>query len=156
MNETGVQTDKSLWIRWMVRRDFDAVLDIERQCFEYPWSVKDFRDSISQRNVVGMVAEGPGNSLRGFMVYELPKQRIRLLNLAVHRDFRRRGFGRALVESLIAKLKQQNRKRIITEVRETNLAAQIFFRSLGFRATEVLRGFYDVMNEDAYRMEYRR
>ena len=41
------------------------------------------------------------------------------------------------------------------EVRETNLAAQLFFRSLGFRAVNVLRNYYDDTPEDAYVMQYR-
>ena len=41
------------------------------------------------------------------------------------------------------------------EVRETNLAAQLFFRSLSFRAVNVLHDFYDDTTEDAYVMQYR-
>ena len=41
------------------------------------------------------------------------------------------------------------------EVRETNLAAQLFFRGQGFRAVSVLREFYDDTPEDAYLMQYR-
>ena len=39
------------------------------------------------------------------------------------------------------------------EVRESNLAAQMFFRSCGFRATSVIRDFYTDSAEDAYRMQ---
>ena len=56
---------------------------------------------------------------------------------------------------LIGKLSQQRRIRITLEVRETNLAAQLFFRSRGFRAVSVLRSFYDDTPEDAYLMQYR-
>ena len=53
------------------------------------------------------------------------------------------------------KLSNQRRTRIVLEVRETNLAAQVFFRSMGFRAVSVLRDFYDDTTEDAYLMQYR-
>jgi ribosomal-protein-alanine N-acetyltransferase len=43
----------------------------------------------------------------------------------------------------------------LLEVRETNLAAQLFFRSAGFRAVSVLRAFYEDSPEDAYLMQYR-
>jgi ribosomal-protein-alanine N-acetyltransferase len=39
-------------------------------------------------------------------------------------------------------------------VRETNLPAQLFFRSLGFRAISVLKDFYQDTTEDAYLMHY--
>ena len=58
-----------------------------------------------------------------------------------------------MVKKLVSKLSHQRRNRIMLEVRETNLAAQLFFRSLGFRATSVLRDFYDDSVEDAYLMQ---
>jgi ribosomal-protein-alanine N-acetyltransferase len=42
----------------------------------------------------------------------------------------------------------------VLEVRETNLPAQLFFRSLGFRAISVLKDFYQDTTEDAYLMHY--
>ena len=37
-------------IRWMIRRDMAEVLDIEGQCFEFPWSEDDFVRCLRQRN----------------------------------------------------------------------------------------------------------
>ena len=59
-----------------------------------------------------------------------------------------------MVQKLIGKLSPQRRTKILLEVRETNLAAQLFFRNVGFRATSVLRDFYDDTTEDAYLMSY--
>ena len=60
-----------------------------------------------------------------------------------------------MMSKLMGKLSQQRRSRLLLEVRETNLAAQLFFRALGFRAVSVLRGFYEDTPEDAYVMQYR-
>jgi ribosomal-protein-alanine N-acetyltransferase len=89
------------------------------------------------------------------MIYELHRNRLHILNFAVAAEFRRRGVGRQMVEKLIGKLSSQRRNRIMLEVRETNLAAQLFFRDLGFRAVSVLRDFYVDTTEDAYLMQYR-
>ena len=59
------------------------------------------------------------------------------------------------IEKLTGKLSHQRRSRILLEVRETNLAAQLFFRKCGFRAVSVLRDFYEDTTEDAYLMQYR-
>ena len=59
-----------------------------------------------------------------------------------------------MIDKLVGKLSSQRRTRITLEVRETNLAAQLFFRASGFRATSVLRDFYDDSPEDAYLMQY--
>ncbi|MEM6473569.1 MAG: ribosomal-protein-alanine N-acetyltransferase RimI, partial [Planctomycetota bacterium] len=56
---------------------------------------------------------------------------------------------------LFSKLSHERRNRIMLEVRETNLEAQLFFKSLGFRAISVLRDFYDDTVEDAYLMQFR-
>ncbi len=144
----------SVHIRWMIRRDMMEVLDIEGQSFEFPWSEDDFIRCLRQRNCIGMVAEHD-ERVAGFMIYELHRNRLHILNFAVATEFYRRGVGQQMVEKLVGKLSSQRRSRIQLEVRETNLGAQLFFRDLGFRAVSVLRDFYDDTTEDAYLMQYR-
>jgi [ribosomal protein S18]-alanine N-acetyltransferase len=141
-------------IRWMIRRDMPEVLDVEGDGFEFPWSEEDFIRCLRQRNCIGMVAERDERVL-GFMIYELHKTRLHVLNFAVAKGHRRRGVGTQMVEKLSAKLSPQRRTRILLEVRETNLAAQLFFRRQGYRAVSVLRDFYEDTTEDAYMMQYR-
>lgn len=140
-------------IRWMIRRDMPEVLAIESSSFEFPWSEDDFIRCLRQRNCIGMVAERDERVV-GFMIYELHRNRLHILNFAVHPDFRRLGVGHQMASKLIGKLSPQRRNRVLLEVRETNLAAQLFFRDLGFRAISVLRDFYDDTTEDAYLMEF--
>ena len=153
MNPVGKQ-DVCVHIRWMIRRDMMEVLEIEDRSFEFPWSEEDFIRCLRQRNCIGMVAEHD-ERVAGFMIYELHRNRLHILNFAVAAEFQRRGVGQQMVDKLIGKLSSQRRNRILLEVRETNLAAQLFFRDLGFRAISVLRDFYDDTTEDAYLMQYR-
>jgi ribosomal-protein-alanine N-acetyltransferase len=131
-----------------------AVLDIESHSFEFPWSEDEFIRALRQRNCIGMVAE-LNEVVVGFMIYELHKNRLHILNFAVSRDYRRNGVGRSMVEKLIGKLSYQRRSRILLEVRETNLPAQLFFKNVGFQAVSVLRDFYEDTTEDAYVMQLR-
>ena len=140
-------------IRWMIRRDMSEVITIEQEAFEFPWSEEDFTRCLRQRNCIGMVAE-LADSVVAFMIYELHRSRLHMLNFAVLRSHRRLGIGTQMMEKLVAKLTPDRRGRIALEVRETNLPAQIFFRSLGFRATSVLKDFYRDSTEDAYLMQY--
>ena len=153
MHPLGKQ-DVCVHIRWMIRRDMLEVLEIENQSFEFPWSEDDFIRCLRQRNCIGMVAEHE-ERVAGFMIYELHRNRLHILNFAVAAEFRRKGVGHQMVEKLVGKLSSQRRSRIMLEVRETNLAAQLFFRNLGFRAISVLRDFYVDTTEDAYLMQYR-
>jgi ribosomal-protein-alanine N-acetyltransferase len=141
-------------IRWMIRRDMAEVLEIERQTFEFPWADDDFIRCLRQRNAIGMVAE-LRERVAGYMVYELHKQRLHLLNLAVDPCARRLGVARQMIAKLAGKLSSDRRSRIMLEVRETNLAAQLFFRAIGFRAVSTLRGFYRDTDEDAYLFQLR-
>jgi len=141
-------------IRWMIRRDMPDVLAIERKNFEYPWVDEDFVRCLRQRNCIGMVAEHEGQVV-GFMIYELHRTRLHVLNFAVLPGYQRRGVGSQMVAKLIAKLSPARRSRILLEVRETNLGAQIFFRENGFRAISILHKHYDDTPEDAYVMQYR-
>ena len=141
-------------IRWMIRRDMTDVLQIESQAFEFPWTEEDFIRCLRQRNCIGMVAEHE-DQVVGFMIYELHKNQLHILNFAVCSEFRRLSVGAQMVGKLIGKLSPNRRNRIIVEVRETNLSAQVFFRNLGFRAVSVLRDYYDDTPEDAYVMSFR-
>ena len=150
---TKTDFDINVHIRWMIRRDMPEVLSIEQSSFEFP-SEEDFIRCLRQRNCIGMVAEYDERVV-GFMIYELHKDQLHVLNFSVRPDVRRRGVGMQMVKKLIGKLSQQRRNRIVLEIRETNLAAQMFFKNLGFRAVSVLRDYYDDTVEDAYVMQFR-
>ncbi len=115
-------------IRWMIRRDMPEVLAVESDSFEFPWCEDDFLRCLRQRNCIGMVAEHQ-DSIVGFMIYELHKSRLHILNFAVAARYHRHGVATQMATKLIGKLSTQRRNRILLEVRETNLAAQLFFRA---------------------------
>jgi ribosomal-protein-alanine N-acetyltransferase len=140
-------------IRWMIRRDMPEVLAIEHASFEYPWCEEEFLRVLRQRNCIGMVAEY-GERIVGFMIYELHRNKIHVLDFATLPEFRRRGVGRQMILKLVGKLSAQRRNRIALYVRETNLAAQLFYRVNGFRAAEVIREHFLDTGEDAYLMFY--
>ncbi|MDA7950664.1 MAG: ribosomal protein S18-alanine N-acetyltransferase [Pirellulaceae bacterium] len=140
--------------RWLIRRDLPAVLEIEQTCFDSPWLPSECGQCLQQRNCVGMVTEFE-DKVVGYMIYELHKRRVHLLNFAVDEGFRRKGIATQMIGKLVKKLSNHRRTRIVVEVRETNLRAQLFFRKSGFRAIDILQGTYDDTSEDAYQMEYR-
>ena len=147
------QAQTRVHIRWMIRRDMPEVLAIEHASFEFPWCEEEFLRVLRQRNCIGMVAE-IGERIVGFMIYELHRNKIHILDFATHPDLRRQSVGRQMVDKLVSKLSSQRRNRIGLYLRETNLPAQFFFRVVGFRAVEVVREHFPDTGEDAYGMLY--
>ncbi len=140
-------------IRWLIRSDMPETLYIERKAFELPWMEEDFLCVLRQRNCIGMVAEY-NHRIVGFMIYELHKAKLHILNFAVDPEFHRQAIGTQMIAKLVDKLSQQRRQEIVLEVRESNLTAQIFFKKMGFRAVLVLRSHYDDTDESAYVMRF--
>jgi ribosomal-protein-alanine N-acetyltransferase len=139
----------------MIRLDMPEVLRIEADSFEFPWLENDFIHYLRQRDTIGMVAE-VDDRVAGFMIYDLQKQKIHVLNFSVAPDFRRLRIGSQMVAKLIAKLSLRRRRSIFLEIRETNLGAQLFFRENGFRAGPILYGHYKdyAPEEPEYQMQY--
>lgn len=140
-------------IRWMVSRDMPEVLAIEDARFRSPLSESDTLKLLRRRNVIGMAATHR-EAVVGFMIYELHKDHLRVLDFAVHPAWERKGVGRQMAARLAEKLSPARREWIEMTVRESNLDGQLFLRAEGFRAVEVLRGHYPDTGEDAYAMRY--
>lgn len=142
------------YIRWMIRRDMDEVCAIEEACFQWDvWNEKDFVDALREFSIIGMVAEHD-ETIVAFMVYEVFKHRIDILNFAVLPDVWRQGVGTAMVAKLTGKLSDKRWTRLTLAIDEINLAGQLFFASQGFRAVGIDRDPWDA-GRDAYKMVYR-
>jgi ribosomal-protein-alanine N-acetyltransferase len=139
-------------VNLMIKRHMPSVLAIEGLSFEYPWKEEDFIRTLRQRECIGMAALY-GDEFVGYMVYEIGKYRIELLNMAVHPNFRRMFAGSTMIERLVTRLGLR-RNRIEVCVRESNLTALNFFKSLGFMATGIVKGKYQETDEDAIAMQY--
>lgn len=143
-----------LHCRWMIRRDMAEILEIERLVFPFAWSEDEFIRCLRQRNCIGVVAD-LDDQVVGYMIYELHKNRFHVLNFAVAPRMQRKGVGIALFKNIAKKLTPERRSRILLEIREGNVDAQLFFRAMGFRAVSVLRDYYDDTTEDAYVFQFR-
>ena len=124
-------------VRWMVRSDLPSVATIEEALFLMPMPTQEIVRILTRMNCIGQVAEHEDRVV-GYMIYELRKRRIDLVRLAVAADYRRRGVGAQMVAKLVGKLSTQRRDRIVTDVPESALAAQLFLRAAGFRAVAVM------------------
>ena len=122
----------------------------EKKCFDNPWTEDEFIKFLKQRNVIGMGAEQK-ELVVGYMIYDLEKTHFTIHNLAV--NTKREYIGSALIKKLKNKLSTNRRMSIRTKVRESNLEALLFFKNMGFLATNINPNYF-CNSEDAISMCY--
>jgi len=83
------------------------------------------------------------------------KQEAHITNLAVHPDFRGRGFGNEFLGFILEKAKNLGAKGATLEVRTSNKVGQRLYEKWGFRKTKIKKGYYAYTGEDAIVMEKR-
>ncbi|GIX21552.1 MAG: ribosomal-protein-alanine acetyltransferase [Gammaproteobacteria bacterium] len=117
-------------IRPLDEADLEAVLDIERRAYPYPWSAGVFRDCLR----VGYPAWLGLETARavGYVVCQIAVGECHVLNLCVDPGMRRRGWGRALLLHALGEAQRAGASRVYLEVRPSNAAALGLYRSLGF------------------------
>jgi ribosomal-protein-alanine N-acetyltransferase len=71
-------------------------------------------------------------------------------NVAVASDWRRRGVASFAFEQIERIARARGCERVVLDVQEENLGAQLLYRKVGFRAVEIRHGHYD--GQDGYRM----
>jgi ribosomal-protein-alanine N-acetyltransferase len=132
--------------------DLDGICEIERLSFPDPWPKLEFQMVRRLPNVVFLVAELEGSPV-GYVVAERRHSFLRrgssgrILNLAVHPNFRRMGVGSRLLREATAML---NVEEVWLEVRKPNHAAVNFYLKSGFKPVNLVPRYYG--DEDAVRM----
>lgn len=150
MSTKLIPDDVRAHIRWMIRRDIPEILALEHQNCEFPWEEKDFLTALREKNTIAMVAE-TGETVSGFILYELHRRRIEILKLVgVNAHILRQ-----LLSKIKAKLSGHRRTGITFNVPERNLELQQFLRSEAFICTKVLRNYDENNDDSAYRMTFR-
>lgn len=140
-------------LRWMNEKDLDFVYELEQKCSSTPWGAMEFANVLMHSNSVGLVVEYQSRII-GYVIYETFEGRLEISNVAVLPEFRRKGVGSQMIARLACRLTRFSRNEIRLTVRESNLAAQLFFRSLGFKAVSIRRADAEIP-EDVYVMQYR-
>lgn len=146
--------EKSAHVRWMIRRDMKEVLEIEAASFDECWEENDFLNVLRQPHVIGMSLE-LDEKVVGYIIYELHKKHLSIMNLAISPEHRRRKFGTQLVSKIKNKLATDARHAVFLKLRESNLVAQLFFKSQGFKAYKVMNDYYENNGEAAYCFQYK-
>lgn len=136
----SAQLDLEPRLRGMIGRDIEAIMRIETDLYEFPWSAGNFRDSLVA-GYSAWVAE-IGNRLVGYGVLMVAVGEAHVLNVSVARDWHRHGIGRRLMRHFFALARRESCARVLLEVRPSNSAGLALYRELGFAQVGVRRRYY--------------
>jgi [ribosomal protein S18]-alanine N-acetyltransferase len=121
----------------------DACATLHATAFRYAWGEHEFERLISASNAFGDAALDPRkDALLGFILSRVAADEAEVLTIVVAAGQRRRGIGRQLLASHIARLRNVSVKTLFLEVGETNAAARKLYSNLGFVEVGRRKNYY--------------
>ncbi|MFN8388826.1 MAG: ribosomal protein S18-alanine N-acetyltransferase [Bdellovibrionota bacterium] len=146
----------------------EEICALEKRCYSHPWSDElirgEFQKDVSVR--MGLVLPGGSSTAansdlergeRGAVVAYafnyIVADELHVLNLAVHPDYRARGFGKYLLSEIIRFGEHRGARYATLEVRQSNSIAKSLYSSLGFEIVGIRKNYYRDNYENALVLE---
>lgn len=137
----------------LTEADLPAVAELESLCFPAPWSENALKMLLGQEGS-GIVCRENGRVVAyGGVFWGCDEGQI--TNVAVRPEFRRRGYGEAILSGLLSLAKERGCAEVSLEVRVSNEGAIALYRKAGFETVGIRKHFYTRPNEDAMVMVLR-
>ena len=87
--------------------------------------------------------------IAGYIVARETAGELHINNVAVRREYRRRGIGAALLKRILDEARRRKANAVFLEVRSANQAAQALYEKSGFKAIARRANYYSEPQEDA-------
>jgi ribosomal-protein-alanine N-acetyltransferase len=110
--------------------------------FAHPWSAAEFESLLAASNAIGDGARARGSRLIGFALSRQAAGEAEVLSVVVAKTERRKGIGRALMNTHMARLAAAGVTSVFLEVEPTNADAIGLYRGLGFETVGERKGYY--------------
>ena len=124
------------------------VAALERICFADPWSEMSIASELQNLWSYWLVALEDDRVI-GYVGSQSSIDEADIMNVAVHPDFRRQGIAEALINRLVADLKERDIYALLLEVRVSNTPAITLYEKLGFSQVGRRKNYYHNPKEDA-------
>lgn len=133
--------DWSVLIRRLIPRDFEGVLEIDREVFGgYDPSI--FTAFYEYYGKTTLVAESNGRVVGFILGFKHTPLEGRVFWLAVRPGFQSRGIGRRLLTAILSTFRQVGAVSATLEVRVSNKKAQALYSQMGFRVAGIYPSYY--------------
>lgn len=123
-----------------------TLAEIHADAFARTWSAHDFATLMADPSVfvLALRLRGflGGTRMAGFVMVRFAADEAEILTIAVRPRYRRRGYGRMLMDDVIRRLYREHIARLFLEVDRSNGAAVGLYRSLGFEIAGERRNYY--------------
>lgn len=138
-------------VELMNKSHIDGIMEIEKDSFAIPWSrasvEKELRNNLA---IYAVVKENDKVVGYGGMWHVVNEGHV--TNIAVHKDYRRKGIGNIIVNKLIEIAEEKEMIGLTLEVRKSNVPALELYRKNGFKLEGIRPEYYEDNKEDAYIM----
>lgn len=133
--------------------DIDEIARLDSRAFEFPWTQEDFLGSLKFGHSFLLLKDG--QTLLGVAVYMQIFEQSELLTIAVDPKHQGKGYGKLLLNEVIARLAANRAEILFLEVRVSNLRALSLYKGLGFKEISRRKGYYPSLDgrEDAIVMQ---
>lgn len=151
-----MEETKQIEVFWMSKDLIPEVLEISMDVFDGSWTKADFSD-VLKAGGFGLVLRFPENpEILGYVMYDLIDNKLQILNFAIKKEFQDCGLGKLLIKEMKEKSKAQNKELVDVEIPESNLNAQLFLKSQGFKFVRTLKDYFESVThiEDGYVFQY--
>jgi ribosomal-protein-alanine N-acetyltransferase len=140
-------------IAWKVRAfrpsDEAAISEILHQSSEAAqWPPESYANLANSPGGVLLVCEIDAQVI-GFVASRQAADQAEILNIAVHRDFRRKGVASALLLAALDTFSRSAVSAVFLELRESNLPARTLYQCHGFVTSGRRKSYYANPTEDA-------
>lgn len=130
--------------RPLTAADLRAVAAVDASATPWCWSLAQFAQSHSAGHLCHVCEWQQAETVRvlGFAIVQRVLDEASLLNIAVDPGWQGQGLGRRLLMEVMDICRAEGVKRMLLEVRASNLRAQQLYESLGFSQDGRRRGYY--------------
>ncbi|MCK4742396.1 MAG: ribosomal protein S18-alanine N-acetyltransferase [Sulfuriflexus sp.] len=127
---SAVLQQPKVTVRPMRDVDVDAVLKIELDMYEFPWTEGILKDCLRVGYCCWVLCEDGG--IVAYAVLSIAAGESHLLNVCVSAQCQRRGYGKQLVEHMLDLAKRHDAQVCLLEVRPSNTAAVTLYEKMNF------------------------
>lgn len=140
-------------LRPMSESDLPRVLSIEHSVHVAPWTQGHFKGEMDKpySHVWVLTDDETDSEIFGYVVFWEMGDSFEILNIAVALPSRGLGYAKKMLQQVVREALKKEGKRLILDVRKSNLPAIALYQKAGFTITQLRKGFY-TNGEDAYSM----